>query len=747
MEDKIDDNTVTWLEHTRTIDGVVWVAGRGALPCNVMFIGEHPCKDDITYGAAFNGPPARLLYDKAKSFGFDMTNTYMTNIVKFVPMTKSLSVKDIKTCAPLLQAELTKAQPKLIVTLGAKALGAVMGKGYKLADYRGTVLTYGDPANPVKVFPMYSPSAIIRDPDLDRDYNADWRMLTRLQKGSSTTLDKPDYQILRTADEVEWFKDWFLKNSADKTLVIDCEWDGENYMDNTGWIRTIQLGFMIGQAVIIELFDENAKCINQDEMAKIIGGPLKQLLEHPDVKLIGHHMRSDGEWLASYGIDIKPTSYYDTMVAEHTINSVGPFGLEALTVKYTNMGRYDFDLLDWVDQHPELTERGYGKVPSAILMPYGACDVDAPRRIRNEQLPQLKQFMSPRGPYPSLWDIDMHTSVVLYEIETSGLLVNKDRLDIITGMYRERRDELEGILLPMAESLGMKDFNFRSPPQRSKLLFDVLQLTPIETTEGKSWDWILNQDQDVQEMVSPATSKETMAILADMPGAHPIVALLRDISKLDYVCRSWLTDPANAKNFNTQSRGGGLLAKIWPDGRIHARFSQLKETARFGSARPNVQNWLKRAEGELKRIIGKEILEKYFGAGAKFPTLRSIIQPPPGWVLMEADWKQAEMFILAALSHDQTMWAGLNTPGKDLHDLTAITAFGLTVLGPDGNQMPEHILLDLAKRDKKAFEQLQSQLIYLDQRGRRLTRKQFKDGIRVSAKNLNFGKIYLAIAA
>jgi DNA polymerase-1 len=309
-------------------------------------------------------------------------------------------------------------------------------------------------------------------------------------------------------------------------------------------------------------------------------------------------------------------------------------------------------------------------------------------------------------------------------------------------MYRTRRDELEGILLPMAEELGMKDFNFRSPPQRSKLLFDVLKLTPIETTEGKSWDWILNQNQDVQDMVSPATSKETMAILADEPGAHPIVALLRDISKLDYVCRSWLTDPAEAKNFNTLSKGGGLLAKIWPDGRIHARFSQLKETARFGSSRPNVQNWLKRAEGELKRIIGKEGLERFFGAGAKFPTLRSIIQPPPGWVLMEADWKQAEMFILAALSKDQTMWQALNTPGKDLHDLTAITAFGLTVLGPDGNPIPEQILLDLAKTNKKEFEALQSKLVYLDQRGRRLTRKQFKDGIRVSAKNLNFGIPY-----
>jgi DNA polymerase I-like protein with 3'-5' exonuclease and polymerase domains len=47
----------------------------------------------------------------------------------------------------------------------------------------------------------------------------------------------------------------------------------------------------------------------------------------------------------------------------------------------------------------------------------------------------------------------------------------------------------------------------------------------------------------------------------------------------------------------------------------------------------------------------------------------------PGWVLVEADFKSAELFVLAALSQDKVMWDALTTPGMDLHDLTAIKLF------------------------------------------------------------------------
>ena len=94
----------------------------------------------------------------------------------------------------------------------------------------------------------------------------------------------------------------------------------------------------------------------------------------------------------------------------------------------------------------------------------------------------------------------------------------------------------------------------------------------------------------------------------------------------------------------------------------------------------NCQNLPKKAEGYMEDI---------FGNGNVPPNIRTIVVPTAGYVMMEADFCQAELFTLAALSSDENMIAALTTPGKDLHDMTACSAFGLTVLGPDGKALSE----------------------------------------------------------
>jgi DNA polymerase-1 len=158
------------------------------------------------------------------------------------------------------------------------------------------------------------------------------------------------------------------------------------------------------------------------------------------------------------------------------------------------------------------------------------------------------------------------------------------------------------------------------------------------------------------------------------------------------------------------------------------------ETARLSSRAPNVQNLPKRSEGDIERIFGKD---------KKPPDLRTIFVPRPDWYIIEADWTQAELFALAALSGDVNMWAALNTPGKDLHDLTAIQSFSLRLVGPDGNEIGDNYLVRLARDEGvKAYESYVKKVTYVDQRGKRMTRAEFKNTIRVSAKNVNFGIPY-----
>jgi DNA polymerase-1 len=129
--------------------------------------------------------------------------------------------------------------------------------------------------------------------------------------------------------------------------------------------------------------------------------------------------------------------------------------------------------------------------------------------------------------------------------------------------------------------------------------------------------------------------------------------------------------------------------------------------------------------------------------------LRTIVKPPEGWVMMEADFCQAELFTLANLSGDPNMLSALTTPGKDLHDKTAVDAFRLTMLDEHDNVVTEDMLVQMAAdlidkggAESEEFSSFMKHLRYRDTKGNIMTRDAFKSGIRVSAKSLNFGIPY-----
>ena len=165
--------------------------------------------------------------------------------------------------------------------------------------------------------------------------------------------------------------------------------------------------------------------------------------------------------------------------------------------------------------------------------------------------------------------------------------------------------------------------------------------------------------------------------------------------------------------------------------------------------RPNVQNWPKASEGYLKEIFSKdkELQEEYpnaFNLEKGVPrSIRTVVVPEPGHVIIEADYKQAELFVLAGLAQDNVMWEHLTTPGKDMHDIAAITSFKLVVM-MDGDVVPEEKLLEIARTmsedDYDSFKY--KHLTYKDQGGKIMSHAEFKSTIRVGAKAINFGIPY-----
>ena len=729
------DDSVWMEEQARTIEGRLWIRGNGPIPADYMFIGERPGDHEQRLKTVFVGQSGTLLRDHLIAGGFQgYEKCYLTNAVKYTaPRGKSVVAGDIKRCAPLLAEEIDRVNPKVIVCLGTAAVKAIMGNTYGIESVRGMFVPHPTRLDCV-VYSMHNPAYLLRNPEAMSGFDKDIAALVRYQRGEVRVEKRVDTEIIQTVEVLKAFV--ARMRASTPMLVIDLEWHGKNYMDAKRYIRTVQIGYDYGRAAIIELHFENGVQAMDDLPAA--WASLKELLTDPRIGIIGHNVISDGQWLMAEGIDIRKNVVWDTMLAEYLLNEIGPFGLDEVACKYTDYGRYSLALELWVKAHKKECLHGYGPVPRDLLIPYGGIDVDVPRLAMDKQFPLIKAqgFMEPRGKYPSLWDITLRTQELFYELEGTGLLVDKERLEQLITAYQGARSQLFGVLTTLAAALHYEAFRPTSVDDVRKLLFgtEYLALTPVKTTDNKSWgSQPSNRGMDDLDAGTDnsSTDKTVLEILQD---AHPIVRTLLNFRRIDTACKTWLRHAEEGED--EVSKGGGLPAKIWPDGRIHSHFSPLSATGRFRSSKPNVQNFPKKAEGYMQEIFGDNNVP---------PALRTSIIPPPGWVLIEADFKSAELFVLAALSGDRNMWNALNTPGRDLHDLTAISAFKLRVLGPDGRDVPEEYLVEVATRhgaDSKEFKALVDSLIYVDNKGRRMTRKEFKKGIRVSAKNVNFGIPY-----
>ena len=153
-----------WEEATRG------VAGEGASGARVMLVGEQPGNDEDLAGRPFVGPAGLLLRSLLGEVGLPAAQVYITNAVKHFyfqlrgkrRIHKTPLQRHVAACHDWLSRELAQVDPDVIVTLGATALAAVLGRRLAIAEARVRELQVpsGTP-----IVATYHPSAILRAPD------------------------------------------------------------------------------------------------------------------------------------------------------------------------------------------------------------------------------------------------------------------------------------------------------------------------------------------------------------------------------------------------------------------------------------------------------------------------------------------------------------------------------------------------------------------------------------------------------
>ena len=240
----------------------------------------------------------------------------------------------------------------------------------------------------------------------------------------------------------------------------------------------------------------------------------------------------------------------------------------------------------------------------------------AMREIFREMNDKIEQF----GMRKLYYEIELPLERVLAEMENAGCAVAPEELRTFGERLETRiRDLVDGIY----QDAGA-EFNINSPRQLGEVLFERLGLpAPKKTKTGYS------------------TSAEVLERLRD---EHPIIAHILEYRRLTKLKSTYVD---------------GLLAVVdTKDNRIHTHFQQMvTATGRLSSTDPNLQNIPVRTE------LGRELR-------------RMFVAPDKDHVLIDADYSQIELRVLAHISQDKHM-IGAFVAGQDIHAATASKVYHL----------------------------------------------------------------------
>ncbi|MBR5134501.1 MAG: DNA polymerase I [Clostridia bacterium] len=254
---------------------------------------------------------------------------------------------------------------------------------------------------------------------------------------------------------------------------------------------------------------------------------------------------------------------------------------------------------------------------SRLLTEYGVCgETDRPDTFFSALADVLKPALDKDKQGALLETVELPLSLVLADMELVGVKADKDGIAAYGASLQADIDRLQqGVW----DAVGY-EFNLNSPKQLAKALFEDLALPHGKKTKS---GWSTNAD-----------------VLEKLRFIHPAVDMLlryRTLAKL----KSTYCD--------------GLTACVDSDGRIRSTFNQTEtRTGRISSTDPNLQNIpVRTPEGrELRRFFTAE----------------------DGCVLIDADYSQIELRVLACMANDQTMIDGFRS-GDDIHTITAAQVF------------------------------------------------------------------------
>ena len=337
---------------------------------------------------------------------------------------------------------------------------------------------------------------------------------------------------------------WIKKVNKAKTVAVDTETTGLNYMDAK--LVGVSLSTKPGEAAYIPFGHAKEEGIKQLS-EKTVLEKLKPFLEDNKKKIIGQNIKFDRNILAQHGVKLGPIKQ-DTMLMSYILDaSATRHNLDALAKFYLNYKTTTFE---------EVAGKGvkqisFDQVPLKLAGNYASEDADITLRLYEKLNPLLNKQTSLKK---LAEDIEIPLIEVLSDMEQAGTLVNSKVLEAQSKDLGKRLIKLE----KEAYEIAGEEFNLGSTKQLREIFFDKLEYPIIKKTPGGQ----------------PSTDENVLQQLAEDYELPKVLLEHRTLSKL----KSTYTDKLPLQISENS-------------GRVHTSFHQaVTTTGRLSSSDPNLQN-------------------------------------------------------------------------------------------------------------------------------------------------------------
>jgi DNA polymerase-1 len=462
---------------------------------------------------------------------------------------------------------------------------------------------------------------------------------------------------------------------------LDFETTSGKFYEITEHPTVLGISYQPGSAVVVPLYhDESPFKHNYRKVLKLIG---REVISNPDIVKIGQNFKFEHSWFLRFNI-VPRGRILDTMLAKYLLDEERPHDLKSMVSRFIpEYSDYESEIQALARQH------GWAKIPMEPLAKYNALDCILTFKLMLFFEPKLMEL----NMYSLFRNLLMQLSRTLAESEYRGILVDKQYLEGITADTRKKLDDLyqekvighkvikryirkstkvkvKALIKSVKQEIsdlqesgkGMSDRVIVSRLTKiqnySRGIFttkkELKMVEPINLNSSHQLiDFLFTSKHGLQLPVVRFTVDKKTKQQKTTPSTDETSLLeLRELDETGFI-DTLLLHRSEQKLYSTYMVG--ILEKISSKNRIHTKFNiHGTVTGRLSSTNPNLQN--------IPRSTTSSLIKKMF-------------IPPPGYLILEVDYSQAELRIVAELAKEKTMIKWFNE-GRNIHVAVACKANG-----------------------------------------------------------------------